>query len=632
MDDYLHVAGIDTQARTHPLSRKTTPPLRVTQKLSAPKINLNKFFDLSTEMLCAIGADSYFKHLTPLWENVLGYSCKELKSCSWIDWIHSEDLPKTLSRINDLVILGQEKVTFKNRLRCHNGTYRWLSWKANFDVKANLIYAQVSDLGERPGCSVSSKFISQQFNTPEEHFRLLVDGVSDHAIYMLDKYGRVISWNAGAERINGWTADEIIGESSEVFFPPDSRERGAPKQILAFAATSGRAEFENWRMRKDGSRFWANVTISALRDDRGQLLGYATITRDVSDRKHQEEALQQAYDSLEKRVEERTAELTQANARLREEIYIRRGTEEALRQSKERLKQQASELAQALRELQNAQAQLVQTEKMSGLGQLVAGVAHEINNPVSFIHGNLEHAKRYVEDLVQLIRRYQSHYPQPPTDIQQAIEDIDLDFIVADIPKLLASMNEGTTRIQAIVQSLRQFSRLDEAQYKAVNLHEGLDSALLVMQHRIKGRGNHRSIQVNTEYDKSLPRVACLAGQMNQAFANMISNAIDALREREIESGTDYQPQLTIKTWLEGDRACISILDNGVGMGEDVRSRIFDPFFTTKPVGKGTGLGLSTSYQIIVDQHNGNLSCVSQRLQGTEFTIKLPLTLRCARS
>ncbi|KPQ39303.1 MAG: Histidine kinase-, DNA gyrase B-, and HSP90-like ATPase [Phormidium sp. OSCR] len=630
MDEFINVAGIEYQGRSDHRLKAPSSPLSMSPKLSSPRINLNKFFELSPDLLGVIGADSHFKHLSPAWESVLGHSHQELKSRPWIDWIHRDDLQKTLSHIHNLVIVGKEQVIFKNRLRCRNGKYRWLSWQANYDAQNHLIYTQVSDLGERPGCSISPNLSVQKFNSPEEHFRLLVDGVKDHAIYMLDRHGRVISWNSGAERINGWEAHEIIGQSSSIFFTSESRQRHLPEKVLTVAATSGRVEFENWRMRKDGSSFWANVTISALRDEQGQLLGYATITRDVTDRKREEEALQQAYDNLEKRVTERTAELQAANSRLREEVQIRRQTEEALRQSEQRLTQQAAQLEQTLRELQNTQAQLIHTEKMSGLGQLVAGVAHEINNPVGFIHGNLEHASHYVQDLLRLIRCYQKHYPNPNPEIEAEIEEIDLDFLIADMPKLLASMNQGTERIQAIVQSLRHFSGLNEAKYKEVDIHQALNSTLRVLDHRLKGDGRYHEIEVIREFDADLVKVACFPGQVNQAFANVISNAIDALREREDSPQEfDYQPRLTVQTQRLDDRVRISFIDNGPGMPESVRSRIFDPFFTTKPVGKGTGLGLSTTYQIIVEKHQGSLLCESPNQQGTVMSLELPLN-RCS--
>ncbi len=626
MDEVVNVAGIEYQGRSEHRVKAPAAPRAISPKLGASRINLRKFFDLSPDLFGVIGSDSRFKHLSPAWESVLGHSSQELKSRPWIDWIHRDDLQKTLGHIHNLVIVGKDKVTFKNRLRCRNGQYRWLSWQANYDPYEHLIYTQVSDLGERPGCTISPNLSGQKFNSPEEHFRLLVDGVKDHAIYMLDRHGRVISWNAGAERINGWEAHEIIGQSSEIFFTAESCQRGVPEKVLRVAATSGRVEFENWRMRKDGSCFWANVTLSALRDEQGQLLGYATITRDVSDRKQEEEALQQAYDNLEKRVAERTAELQAANSRLREEVEIRSQTEEALRQSQQRLTQQATQLETTLRELRNTQAQLIHTEKMSGLGQLVAGVAHEINNPVGFIHGNLEHASHYVQDLLRLINCYQQHYPHPDPKIQAELEDIDLDFIVADMPKLLASMNQGTQRIKAIVESLRHFSGLNEAQYKPVALHQSLNSTLRVLQHRLQGDGQQQAIELIRDYDPTLTKVDCFPGQLNQAFANVISNAIDALRDQEkAQSQGEYVPTLTVETQHLGDRVRISFSDNGPGMDESVRSRIFDPFFTTKPVGRGTGLGLSTTYQIIVEKHRGSLTCTSQPQQGTSIALELPL-------
>ncbi|MDC0832149.1 diguanylate cyclase/phosphodiesterase (GGDEF & EAL domains) with PAS/PAC sensor(s) [Geitlerinema sp. FC II] len=632
MEDLIHTSGIEQRLSKRQRSQPNSPSLRVSQPPPISRIDLGKFFELSRDMMCAIGSDSHFKHLTAAWTTALGYTRQELQSRPWLEWVHPDDIPQTLEKINELIVLKTDKVSFKNRYRCRNGRYKWFSWEATFDEVGCVVYANVGDLGERPGCSVGAHHgTTTQFNTLEEHFRLLVDGVKDYAIYMLDKQGRVISWNAGAERINGWRAEEIIGESLEIFFPESSRDRHDPNKILAWAATAGRFEFENWRLRKDGSQFWAHVAVSALRDEDGQLLGYATITRDITTKKEQEEALQQAYDNLEQRIEDRMAELSEANARLREEIYIRRGTEEALRQSRERLQQQASELAKTLRELQTTQAQLIQTEKMSGLGQLVAGVAHEINNPVGFIHGNLEHLRLYANDLVRLLGLYQQHYPNPNLEILQAIDEIDLDFIVSDMPKLLASMNSGTQRIQKIVQSLRQFSRLDEAQYKEVDLHDGLESALLLLQHRLKASGNAKTVCLEKDYSL-LPLVECYAGQLNQVFANTLENAIDAMRERERRlNDPDYVPKLRVQTRHLGDRVAVEISDNGIGMTEKVRSRAFDPFFTTKPVGQGTGLGLSTTYQTVVEKHGGTLSFESHYGRGTTLTLELPVCLHASK-
>ena len=290
---------------------------------------------------------------------------------------------------------------------------------------------------------------------------------------------------------------------------------------------------------------------------------------------------------------------------------------------------QAQELGQALKELQWTQAKMVQSEKMSSLGQLVAGVAHEINNPVTFIYGNLNYASRYIRDLLHLIQLYQQHYPSPRADLKAEIDAIDLDFLMADLPKLFASMRIGAERIQEIVLSLRTFSRMDEAEVKAVDIHAGLDSTLTILHNRLKFRVGETGIRVTKEYGE-LPAVECYPGQLNQVFMNILSNAIDAIATRfkseTLTHPEPLQPEIRIRTeFLLGDRIAIRIADNGCGISEKQRQLLFDPFFTTKPVGQGTGLGLSISYQIVVDKHHGQLTCTSTMDQGSEFVVEIPL-------
>lgn len=287
-------------------------------------------------------------------------------------------------------------------------------------------------------------------------------------------------------------------------------------------------------------------------------------------------------------------------------------------------RQQAAELSQTLQELKQSQTRLIQGEKMAGLGQLVAGVAHEINNPVNFILGNLTHVNEYTQALLNLISLYHKNYPDPVLEIQIEEDDIDLDFLKEDLPKTLASMNIGVDRIRGIVSSLRTFSRIDEAQMKPVDIHEGIDSTLLILQHRFKERSDRPSIQVIKEYN-CLPLVECYPAQLNQVFMNILSNGIDALQEICLHNSPGKTPTIHIRTNLILDRVAICIGDNGPGIPEDVRSRIFDPFFTTKAIGKGTGLGLSISYQIVVEKHKGQLQCISDRDRGTEFWIEIPI-------
>jgi signal transduction histidine kinase len=286
-----------------------------------------------------------------------------------------------------------------------------------------------------------------------------------------------------------------------------------------------------------------------------------------------------------------------------------------------RVDERTEKLSNALQSLQMAQAQMLQSEKMSSLGQMVAGIAHEINNPVTFISGNLTHANNYVSDLMELLERYQKHYPDAIGEIQNYIEDCDLEFVTLDLPKLLKSMQEGAKRIQSIVLSLRNFSRLDEAQLKSVDLHEGLENTLLLLQHRLKHTRKGREIEIVKNFEE-LPKIECYAGQLNQVFLNLLSNAIDAL-----ENVSDHPLLISIFTEATDSTVIVKIRDNGQGIPKPVIAKIFDPFFTTKPIGQGTGLGLSIAYQIVVGQHHGSLSCSSEVGQGTEFTIEIPLHL-----
>ena len=340
------------------------------------------------------------------------------------------------------------------------------------------------------------------------------------------------------------------------------------------------------------------------------------------------DAYQQADEDrsrLERSLELSSQELLQANAKM--QVLLNTVEAEVAQRTAELIQTNVA-LEETLRELQQAQTQLIQTEKMSSLGQMVAGVAHEINNPVNFIHGNIQYTDRYTQDLLELVQLYQQHYPNPVAAIQAQEAEIDLAFLQEDLPQTLASMKVGADRIRQIVLSLRNFSRLDQAEMKPVDIHDGIDSTLPILQHRLKADGAMAAIQVVKRYG-TLPLVECYSGQLNQVFMNILTNAMDALHERDHQRSLAEMQQhpsiITISTAVTPtQQISICIADNGPGMTDAVKAKLFDPFFTTKPVGKGTGLGLAISYQIVVEKHKGTLQCRSQPEQGTEFWIEIP--------
>ena len=289
--------------------------------------------------------------------------------------------------------------------------------------------------------------------------------------------------------------------------------------------------------------------------------------------------------------------------------------------------EKAQQLETTLQTLKQAQSQLVQTEKMSSLGQMVAGIAHEINNPVNFIHGNLIPVETYIEDLLAFLQIYEKHYPTPDKAIQEAAEDLDIEFVKIDLQKILLSMRKGTDRIRKIVLSLRNFSRMDEMGCKAVDIHEGIESTLLILQHRLKARPDMPAIAIVRDFGE-LPLVECFASQLNQVFMNILANAIDALESELKENlAADKVPQITLRTRTHKNSIVVTLADNGAGMPPAIRDRMFDPFFTTKEVGKGTGMGMAISYQIVVEKHRGQIECVSEEGVGTKFVITVPIRL-----
>lgn len=337
---------------------------------------------------------------------------------------------------------------------------------------------------------------------------------------------------------------------------------------------------------------WLSANAAPLQDEQGRVMGGVVVFRDATARKASEVALHQA-----------------------------RG----------RAEQQAAQLQQALTQLQATQTQLIQTEKLSGLGQMVAGMAHEINNPVNFIYGNLVHIETYVEGLLDLVGLYRQELTQPSVDLEATAEALDLEFVSRDLPNLVGSMRSGANRIRQIVLSLRNFARLDEADCKVVDLHEGIESTLLILQQRLRPKSGQVAVTIRREYG-TLPQVECYAGQLNQVFFNILSNALDAVQGMRSQPDPNPPPQITIRTsqaepHLGTHYIRIDISNNGPTIPAELQSRIFDPFFTTKPVGQGIGMGLSICYRTVVDLHQGRLECLSPPDDAVTFRIEIPRQL-----
>lgn len=524
--------------------------------------NLEDFFNLSTDLFCIISRDGCYQQVNPAWEKVLGWKPENLIGHSWLELVHPEDIA-----INQLPTEPLQNLHWDNRYLHKDGSYRWLSWSLSTSQQG-LIYAVGKDVNQQlRQIEALSTERQSLYNLLNQLPAFLYLQPNDYGVgFYNQRFQEVFGDPTGKrcyEAIAGLKQPCPVCPTFRVF------ETNAP-------------QLWEWVDSKTGNVY--QIYDYPFKNMNGEPM-VVEMGLDITAVKKAEVALRQ-----------REKELTEKNQQLQD----------------------------ALQQLKKTQAQLIQTEKMSSLGQLVAGVAHEINNPISFINGNVTHAKEYVQQLLEILQLYQQEYPGPPPVIQSAIAANELEFITEDLKKLLDSMKMGSERIRDIVLSLRNFSRLDEAQMKTVDIHSGIESTLLILQNRLKPKSNQPSIEIIKEYGQ-LPLVECYAGQLNQVLMNIIINGIDALENLSIINQAD-NPQIVIRTLvLNSDWIAIEIADNGIGMTPEIQQRIFDPFFTTKPVGKGIGLGMSISYQIITEKHQGHLNCISSPGAGTKFIIEIPI-------
>lgn len=447
----------------------------------------------------------------------------------------------------------------------------------------NLLCTQVAISLENARLYQQAQDTLKTLGQTEQFLRLIIDNIPQ-SVFWKDRNSVYLGCNRKFADDSGVKSRENVVGKTDYDLSSTRDESDWYVECDRRVMESGQAELniiETWQQ-ADGKQIWSNTNKIPLRDKEGNVFGILGTCEDITEREEAEQLLQH----------------------------------------------QKQELEQALQELQTMQLQLVQNEKMSALGNLVAGVAHEINNPIGFIAGNIEPAKDYIKDLFGLINLYQEKFPRPGSEIEDEIDAMDLNYLREDLPKLLDSMKLGVSRIRSISNSLRTFSRADRDYKVPFDIHEGIDSTILILRHRLKANENRPGIEIVKDYGQ-LPPVECFAGQLNQVFMNLLANAVDALEEynagRSLEEILSNPNCISIQTRTAnlGNNVLIKIADNGVGMSPEVKQKVFDHLFTTKPVGKGTGLGLAIARQIIVEGHGGSINCTSELGRGTEFVIKI---------
>ncbi|MEQ9369325.1 MAG: PAS domain-containing protein [Coleofasciculus chthonoplastes F3-SA18-01] len=559
------------------------------QRQESQRLNQEKYcsvIDNVKEVIFQTDTQEHWTFLNRAWTEITGFAIAESIGTSFLNGIHPDDLQKGRDNFDALITGVQQSCRPTVRYLTKSGDIRWL------EVHARTNFAADGTVSGTTGTlnDITEQVLTQSaLRISEERLQMALSG-SDLGLWDWQLITGDIYFNPQWKGMLGYEPEEIddnFQAFEQLVHPEDlSRVKAGLNAYLDRLIPAYEVEF---RMRcKTGEWKWILSRGKVFEWDKaGNPVRMTGTHRDISDR---------------------------------------RQAEDALRESEARERKKAYQLELALCELKNAQAQLVQTKKMASLGQLVAGIAHEINNPMSFIAGNVSFAHQYGFDLLKLIDLYQQYYPHPVAPIQEQMEAVELDFLRTDFPKALNSIREGVARIQQIVRSLQHFSHLNEAQMKTTDLNQRLESTLILLQNRFHKKPHQAVIEVNKEL-AMLPKVECYPGQLNQVFINVLSNAIEALEEKS-QQNDSFIPQIGISTEIAelNSTVIIRICDNGLGIPAHLQEHLFEPFFTTKPVGQGTGLGLAVSYQII-EKHKGKITCNSQVGIGTEFVIEIPITL-----
>ena len=561
----------------------------------------------SSDIITILDESDRIVYESPSVETVLGYEPEELVGEIVLDFVHPDDIAAVISQHEKLIANPADPIALEGRFRRADGSWCFLQ-----GVGINLLADPAVN-----GIAINSRDMTAR----------------RQAEYRLSKINECFLGftTDAADNIQRLTslAGELLGGSCAIYSHVDSGLLRAiatwqtPPDYPAVDRADGHICTDVCS--KGGDRA---VAIPDLQNTIYGQIDSAVIRYQLQSYLGQAVRLGDNYVGAMCVLYTESIASTEADCKLIGIIAAAIGVEEERAAAAARDRQKSQELQTALRRLQQTQMQLVQTEKMSSLGQVLAGIAHEINNPVGFVAGNLCHVRGYVLDLLEIVQMYQEEYPNSPAKIQKQAEDIDLEFLAEDLPKLLNSMQTGCERIVEIIQALRNFSRTDEAKIKPADIHEGLETTLLMLNSRLKAKPNWQGIEVIKKYGE-LPKIKCHPGLLNQVFMNILANAMDALEESSsLAKNTTNStfPTITIKTeTIDNKTICIRIEDNGPGIPEDNIVRLFDPFFTTKPVGKGTGLGLSISHQIVVEKHNGKLQCLSEPGKGSEFIIEIPI-------